>query len=149
MLFLLVYSDKLGIDMLLAEGRSNDTLIHALQPNHLASVGKLFAATLIGILFDQGKLDYHDPIARYLDAELMKGLACFKGDRLFADNHDSTIAQTDHRISRCFFPFVKTNAQGRYGHQSPRCDFVGENAISSQNSHQVAEIIMEIQTIIL
>lgn len=110
--YLLVYSDKLGIDMLLAEGRSNDTHIHALQPNHLASVGKLFAATLMGILFDQGKLDYHDPIARYLDAELMKGLHVFKGTDYSQTITIAQLLKQTTGLADVFFPLLKQMRKG-------------------------------------
>lgn len=73
--FLLVQSDKLNIDLNIAEGETAGTK----QPNHLASVGKLFTATLIGMLCQMGKLDFNDSIARYLDAGLMNKLLVIKG----------------------------------------------------------------------
>ena len=76
--FLLVRSDKLGVDMNIAES-GNGSLAHVDQPNHLASVGKLFTATLIAKLYEQGKLDFADKIGAYLDVELMKGLHVYRG----------------------------------------------------------------------
>ncbi|MFT4307872.1 MAG: serine hydrolase domain-containing protein [Candidatus Woesearchaeota archaeon] len=75
--YLLVRSDALDVHVHIAEGHSDMLDVH--QPNHLASVGKLFTATLIGILCEEGKLRYDDPIARFLDVELMDGLHVCKG----------------------------------------------------------------------
>jgi D-alanyl-D-alanine carboxypeptidase len=77
--FLLVHSEKLGIDLNLAEGETEGQPANPQQPHYMASVGKIFTAALIGILLDQGKLSFDDPIATYLDAELMNGLNVFKG----------------------------------------------------------------------
>lgn len=77
--FLLVHSDKLNVNLNIAEGQSGDIPANPKQPNHLASVGKLFTATLVSMLYEQGKLDFNDNISKYLDDELMKGLHVYKG----------------------------------------------------------------------
>ena len=77
--YLLVHSEKLGVDLNIAEGKTDDIKANINQPNHLASVGKLFTATLISILYERNQLDFDDPIANYLDAELMNGLHVYKG----------------------------------------------------------------------
>ena len=77
--YLLVDSAKLGINLNIAEGKTGETPANPAQCHHMASVGKLFTATLISILFEQGKLDFEDPIAKYLDSELMDGLHVYKG----------------------------------------------------------------------
>jgi D-alanyl-D-alanine carboxypeptidase len=76
--FLRVQSDKLGVDLNIAESGTG-LPVHVDQPNHLASVGKLFTATLIAKLYEEGKLDFADRIGVYLDAELMKGLHVYRG----------------------------------------------------------------------
>ena len=76
--FLLVQSEMLGVDLNIAETGSGSE-VHADQPNHLASVGKLFTATLIAMLYEQGKLDFEDPIGTYLDVESMDGLHVYRG----------------------------------------------------------------------
>jgi len=76
--FLLVQSDKLGVDVHIAES-GNGSPVHFDQPNHLASVGKLFTAMLIAMLYERGELDFTDKIGAYLDAELMKGLHVYGG----------------------------------------------------------------------
>jgi D-alanyl-D-alanine carboxypeptidase len=58
------------------------------QPNHLASVGKLFTATIIGMMNDTGKLDFNDKIGKYLDAELTNHLHIYKGREY---SHELTI----------------------------------------------------------
>ncbi|MDZ4121750.1 MAG: serine hydrolase domain-containing protein [Candidatus Cloacimonadaceae bacterium] len=77
--YLLVESAKHGIKLNIAAGKTGAVLADPAQCHHMASVGKLFTATLISILYEQGKLVFEDPIARYLDAELMNGLHLYKG----------------------------------------------------------------------
>ncbi len=76
--FLLVQSEKPGVDLNIAES-GNGSQVYVDQPNHLASVGKLFTATLIAMLYERGELDFTDRIGAYLDAELMKGLHVYRG----------------------------------------------------------------------
>lgn len=76
--FLLVQSDRLGINLNIAEsGRGSP--VHVDQPNHLASVGKLFTATLIAMLADADELEFSDRIGDYLDADVMNGLHVRRG----------------------------------------------------------------------
>lgn len=77
--YLLVHSEKLGIDLNLAEGQTDGMQAHPGQANHLASVGKLFTSTIIGMLHDQGLLSFDDKIEKHLDAGLMRGLHLLKG----------------------------------------------------------------------
>ncbi len=77
--YLLVHSEKLNIHLNMAEGATGDFKADISQPNHLASVGKLFTATIISILHERQMLDFNDPIHKHLDAELMNGLHVFKG----------------------------------------------------------------------
>ncbi len=77
--YLRVYSEKLGLDLNTAEGTTEDIKANIHQANHMASVGKLFTAPIVSILYERKKLDFDDPIAKYLDAELMNGLHVYKG----------------------------------------------------------------------
>jgi len=49
------------------------------QPFHVASVGKLFTATLIGRLVDEEKIGLDDPINLYLQQEVLDNLFVFEG----------------------------------------------------------------------
>jgi D-alanyl-D-alanine carboxypeptidase len=69
----------LNLHLNLAEGKTDGLDANPNQPLHLASVGKLFAATIIGILHDNGKLTFDDKISKYLDRELMDQLHLYKG----------------------------------------------------------------------
>jgi D-alanyl-D-alanine carboxypeptidase len=77
--YLLVHSDSLKIHLSIAEGKSGNFNAHPRQPNHLTSVGKLFTATVIGILHEKGDLSFDDAIGKYLDDELMNKLHVYKG----------------------------------------------------------------------
>ncbi len=77
--YLLVHSESADIHISLAEGATGNIPAPPEQPNYMASVGKLFTATLIGILFEEGKLAYNDRITAYLDEELTKNLHVYKG----------------------------------------------------------------------
>ncbi len=83
--YLVVHSEKLGIDLKCAEGSTENVAADICQPNHMASVGKLFTATLISILYEKGQLDFEDRISEYLESDLMKGLHVFKGKDFSAD----------------------------------------------------------------
>ncbi|MFW5695441.1 MAG: serine hydrolase domain-containing protein, partial [Alkalispirochaeta sp.] len=76
--FLRVSSPKVGVDLTAAESGTGEA-VHEEQPNHLASVGKLFTATVIAMLHERGALSFSDRIADYLDPELMKGLHVYRG----------------------------------------------------------------------
>lgn len=76
--FLLVESEQQGVKVNVAAS-GDGSPVHVDQPNHLASVGKLFTATLVAKLYEEGKLDFTDSIGDYLDTELMKGLHVYRG----------------------------------------------------------------------
>ncbi len=53
-------------------------LPHALTINYMASVGKLFTATIFAILHEKGELSFDDIISKHLDAELMDNLHVYR-----------------------------------------------------------------------
>lgn len=77
--YLLVHSAKLGIHAELAAGQSGAMPADPRQPFYIASITKLFTATLIGMLASQGKLRFHDPIADYVDTSILTGLHVIGG----------------------------------------------------------------------
>ena len=77
--YLLVHSDKLNIHMSLAKGKTGNFKANINQPIHLASVGKLFTATITSILYEKGKLNFNEKIGKFLDSDLMNGLHVYKG----------------------------------------------------------------------
>lgn len=82
--YLLVHSDRNGFHLNLAEGETetgpgSSLRAHPEQPVFMASVGKLFTAVLVAMLYEQGKLSFEDPVATYLDPDLVEGLHVFKG----------------------------------------------------------------------
>ncbi len=71
-----IYSDSKGIDLHRTYGEASSRT----RPLYMASVGKLFTSTLIGILRDQNKLNFTDNIQKYVDEEMMNQLHVVKGE---------------------------------------------------------------------
>ena len=105
--YLLVQSEKLGIDINMAEGKTGDVQANPKQANHLASVGKLFTATLISMLHDNGQLSFDDKIAQYLDADLMHGLHVYKGEDYSGDISIKHLLKQTSGLNDVFFPLLK------------------------------------------
>jgi D-alanyl-D-alanine carboxypeptidase len=77
--YVLVHSDQQDIHINRAEGATGSVPADPRQPNYMASVGKLFTSTIVGILHEQGVLSFDDRITEHLDGELLKGLHVHKG----------------------------------------------------------------------
>jgi D-alanyl-D-alanine carboxypeptidase len=77
--FLLVHSETLGIHLNVAEGSLGKANLNPDQPYFIASVGKLFTAVLTGILVERGKLSFEDPVAKFMDEDLLTDLHVYKG----------------------------------------------------------------------
>lgn len=105
--YLLVYSEKQGIDINLAEGKTGETEANPKQANHLASVGKLFTATVIGMLHDKGLLNFDDTIAQYLDKELMRGIHVYKGMDYSGEISIKHLLKQTSGLNDVFFPLLK------------------------------------------
>jgi len=105
--YLLVNSKKGGIDLNIAEGQTKDIQANPKQAVHLASVGKLFTATIIGMLHDKGKLDFNDNIARFLDADLMNGLHIYQGKDYSAEITIRQLLMQTSGLNDVFFPLLK------------------------------------------
>lgn len=105
--YLLVHSEKLGVDINIAEGKTGEIKANPKQANHLASVGKLFTATVVGILHDKGMLGFDDSIARYLDKDLMHGLHIYKGKDYSGDVSIKQLLMQTSGLNDVFFPLFK------------------------------------------
>ena len=77
----IVYIDspRLSVSETFAYGKLNGSSIQVDQPFHVASVGKAFTATLIGILIDENKMTLTDRICSYLSNEVLDGLFVYQG----------------------------------------------------------------------
>ncbi|PJE01298.1 MAG: hypothetical protein CK427_11265 [Leptospira sp.] len=91
---LLIHSDTLNLHTKASAGEvknKNDYLATNVdQPFHIASVGKLFTATLIFKEIESNKLKLHDKVASILGKESLRGLFVFKNVDY---SHEVTIAQ--------------------------------------------------------
>ena len=73
--FLSIYSPSRDFEWHSAKGKFNDSTEVTLQhPFYTASIGKTFTAAAIGILVDQSKIQFNDPVSKYLSREIMDGL---------------------------------------------------------------------------
>jgi D-alanyl-D-alanine carboxypeptidase len=68
-----VFSDTLGLDYRYPEGSQD-------RPYHIASIGKVFTATLVFGLAERGLLAVSDPISRYLAPAVLEGLFVYQGN---------------------------------------------------------------------
>jgi D-alanyl-D-alanine carboxypeptidase len=77
----IVYVDSLyyGVSEIFVHGELDGAPIKADQPFHVASVGKAFTATLIGVLVDESKITLDDRISSYLPDEILEGLFVYQG----------------------------------------------------------------------
>ena len=67
-----IYSEKLGLDYTYPSNCSD-------QPYHVASIGKMFTATLVQMLAEQQLLGVKDMIASYLDKTILEQLFVYQG----------------------------------------------------------------------
>ncbi len=105
--YLRVYSENLGVDLSVAEGKTGDTDANMNQPVHLASVGKLFTSTIVSILAERGQLSFRDPISRYLDAELTSGLHVFGGTDYSNDIQVRHLLNQTSGLDDAFWPLMQ------------------------------------------
>jgi D-alanyl-D-alanine carboxypeptidase len=105
--YLLVHSEKLGIDINIAEGNIDGIPANPKQANHMASVGKIFTATVIGMLHDKGQLNFEEKISKYLDKDLLNELHIYRGkDYTGAISIKHLLTQTSG-LNDVFFPLLK------------------------------------------
>ncbi len=105
--YLLVHSEKSGIDINIAEGRTGEIQANPKQANHLASVGKLFTATLVSMLHDKGSLSFDDKIAEYLDRDMMRGLHIYRGKDYSGNINIKHLLKQTSGLNDVFFPLLK------------------------------------------
>lgn len=89
--FLKLYSNSKSINIQLSEGIfSNGNSVSNETPFYTASIGKIFTATAIAILKDQGELDFEDSIGKYLPNDIISQLHVVNGED---NSYKITIAQ--------------------------------------------------------
>jgi D-alanyl-D-alanine carboxypeptidase len=77
--YLLVHSDSRDLHWNMAAGQAGGVEASPAQPYYAASIGKTFTATIIGILAENGKLSFEDPIAEYLPESILENLHTIDG----------------------------------------------------------------------
>lgn len=68
----LIRSNRIPLDYSYATNKKN-------TPFHISGIGKIFTATLISLLVDQGKLQFKDPISKYMSSKELDSLFIFEG----------------------------------------------------------------------
>jgi D-alanyl-D-alanine carboxypeptidase len=68
----LIHSNRIPLDYSYATNKKNTHF-------HISSIGKIFTATLISLLVDQGKLHFKDPISKYMSSKELDSLFIFGG----------------------------------------------------------------------
>ncbi len=109
--YLLVHSLKLGVDINIAEGYTDGTLANQKQANHMASVGKLFTATVIGMLHDKGLISFNDKISNYLDSTILNKLHIYKGRDYSGEITVKHLLTQTSGLNDVFFPLLKQMTQ--------------------------------------
>lgn len=89
--FLQVYSKSKKINIQLFNGvfKKGDS-VSLKNPFYTASIGKMFTATAIAILKEQGKLSFNDKIEKYISKDVLKGLHIYNN---VDSSKEITIAQ--------------------------------------------------------
>lgn len=105
--YLLVHSEKLGIDLNIAEGKTGEIQANPEQATHLASSGKLFTATIVAMLCHRGLLSFDDKISKHLDADLMRGLHVYKGREYSGDITVRQLLMQTSGLNDVFFPLLE------------------------------------------
>lgn len=134
----LVYIDAPQKDLQVkyAVGKSNGEPIQTDQPFHVASVGKLFTATLIGHLMDEGKIQLEDSIDLYLDDELLNNLFVFEGE----DYKDQVTIQhlLSHTSGVADYFALEDNGLMESLYQTPDTFFTPQALVQYSQEHQSA-----------
>ncbi|PKO16276.1 MAG: hypothetical protein CVU39_07895 [Chloroflexi bacterium HGW-Chloroflexi-10] len=134
----LIYIDAPQKDFLLkyAAGKTNGASIQTDQPFHVASVGKLFTATLIGRLVDEGKIQLNDPIHVYLDGAMLENLFVVEG----VDYKDQVTIQhlLSHTSGVADYFALEDNGLMESLYQSPDTFFTPQALVQFTREHQSA-----------
>lgn len=134
----LVYIDAPQKDLQVkyAAGESNGKLLKTDQPFHVASVGKLFTATLIGRLVDEGKIKISDPVNLYLDDALLENLFVFEG----IDYKDQVTIQhlLSHTSGAADYFALEDNGLMESLYQTPDKFFTPQELVQYTREHQSA-----------
>ncbi len=152
--YLLVYSDKLGIDLNITEG---SLLTNPQQPNYMASVGKIFTSIIISILFEREELSFDDKISKFLDKAVKKELHIYQDNNYTEDikikhllNHTSGLYDTFWPLLEKIIANEKINMTPRevidWGKKNLKTKFPPGKGIyySDTNYYLLALIIEEI-----
>jgi D-alanyl-D-alanine carboxypeptidase len=127
--YLLVHSEKYNINLNSAEGATDDSAADIHQPIYLASVGKLFTATIISMLWEKGQLNFNDRIHTYLPAEIVNGLHMYKGTEYSCGITIRHLLMHTSGLYDVFFPLLHTMMKDSESEVTP------QNAIAWGKEH--------------
>jgi D-alanyl-D-alanine carboxypeptidase len=134
----LIYIDapQKGLQLKYAAGNTNGASIQTNQPFHVASVGKLFTATLIGSLIDEGKIQLNHPIHLYLEDAVLENLFVVEG----VDYKDQVTIQhlLSHTSGVADYFAIEDNGLMESLYQSPDTFFTPQALVQYTREHQSA-----------
>jgi D-alanyl-D-alanine carboxypeptidase len=130
--YLLIHSQTSNIHLTMAEGKTGDVPANFEQPNYMASVGKIFTATIIAMLVENGKLTFDDKISSHLDKELLDSLHVYKGKEYTDQLTIRHLLKQTSGLFDNFWPLLEKLLQDESFQISPRDAVIwGKNHLES------------------
>lgn len=116
---LLVDTSKLDIHMNLVVN-SKGKIEEVLQPNYIASVGKIFTSVLISILKEKNKIEFNDKIVKYLEEEITDKLHVYKGKDFSEEIIISQLLNHTSGLNDHFYPLLEKIIEDKNYRTSPK-----------------------------
>jgi D-alanyl-D-alanine carboxypeptidase len=118
--YLMVHAPSANIHLNIAKGSTGDYPATPDQPNYMASVGKIFTATVIALLVEKQKLSFDDRIVDYLDKDLLDSLHVYEGKDYTDQITIRHLLKQTSGLFDNFWPLLEKLLEDETFHLSPR-----------------------------